>query len=382
MATESQLLAPPTNNSPSAALQLSQAAPTFFASQSSFALPWPLSLLSANESQEKWQIYHNVFTACLQTGDNESAYLCLEELTERFGNGNERVMALQGLYEEATAKNDAELQAVLERYEEILKEDPTLFAIQKRRAALLRSMGKTSEAVVALTALLDASPIDAESWAELADVYLTQGMFEQAIFSLEEVLLCTPNAWNIHARLGEVLFLAGNKAEGSEQLKLLSEAMRRFCRSIELCDDYLRGYYGLKLVSLSAACTKPCGSYIPSTNNNTPDNQPPHPPSANLQLENRNIQNLRLRTSAPSIKDSRKAERGRHCQTVRDHPPQQVWRQGLGRIQRGGTHRRARTAQPGRPECGEVRADRQIVMLCNIPIQSLSEELRFLLVTR
>ena len=250
MATESQLLAPPTNNSPSAALQLSQAAPSFFASQSSFALPWPLSLLSANESQEKWQIYHNVFTACLQTGDNESAYLCLEELTERFGKENERVMALQGLYEEATAKNDTELQAVLERYEEILKEDPTLFAIQKRRAALLRSMGKTSEAVVALTALLDASPIDAESWAELADVYLTQGLFEQAIFSLEEVLLCTPNAWNIHARLGEVLFLAGNKAEGAEQLKLLSEAMRRFCRSIELCDDYLRGYYGLKLVSL------------------------------------------------------------------------------------------------------------------------------------
>jgi len=25
--------------------------------------------------------------------------------------------------------------------------------------------------------------------------------------------------------------------------------MRHFCRSIELCDDYLRGYYGLKLVS-------------------------------------------------------------------------------------------------------------------------------------
>jgi tetratricopeptide (TPR) repeat protein len=332
MATESQLLAPPTNNSPSAALQLSQAAPTFFASQNSFALPWPLSLLSANESQEKWQIYHNVFTACLQTGDNESAYLCLEELTERFGKENERVMALQGLYEEATANNDAELQAVLDRYEEILKEDPTLFAIQKRRAALLRSMGKTSEAVVALTALLDASPIDAESWAELADVYLTQGMFEQAIFSLEEVLLCTPNAWNIHARLGEVLFLAGNKAEGSEQLKLLSEAMRRFCRSIELCDDYLRGYYGLKLVSLSAANIKPCESNMSSTNTTTPDNQPPDPPPANLQLKIRLIQSLRLRTSAPNIKDNREAERGRYCQAVRDHPPQQVRRQGLGRI--------------------------------------------------
>lgn len=25
--------------------------------------------------------------------------------------------------------------------------------------------------------------------------------------------------------------------------------MRRYCRSIELCDNYLRGYYGLKLAS-------------------------------------------------------------------------------------------------------------------------------------
>lgn len=158
-------------------------------------------------------------------------------------------MALQGLYEEATAKNDTELQAVLGRYDELLTEDPALFAVRKRRAALLRSMGKTNEAVTALTELLDASPTDAESWAELADVYLTQGLYEQAVFSLEEVLLVTPNAWNIHARLGEVLFLSANKVEGAEQVKALSEAMRRFCRSIELCDDYIRGYYGLKLVS-------------------------------------------------------------------------------------------------------------------------------------
>lgn len=30
--------------------------------------------------------------------------------------------------------------------------------------------------------------------------------------------------------------------------------MRHFCRSIELCDDYLRGYYGLKLVSRNYLC--------------------------------------------------------------------------------------------------------------------------------
>ena len=30
--------------------------------------------------------------------------------------------------------------------------------------------------------------------------------------------------------------------------KHYAESVKRFCRSIELCDDYLRGYYGLKRV--------------------------------------------------------------------------------------------------------------------------------------
>lgn len=93
-------------------------------------------------------------------------------------------------------------------------------------------------------------------------MYLSQGVYAQAIFALEEVLLLVPTAWNvsrrisrfaaslliifkIHARLGEVLLMATDSdAEGSRQY--LAEALKRFSRSIELCDDYLRGYYGLK----------------------------------------------------------------------------------------------------------------------------------------
>lgn len=54
----------------------------------------------------------------------------------------------------------------------------------------------------------------------------------------------------IHARLGELQFMAATAqgvAGGSYQ-KYMAEAIKRFSRSIELCDDYLRGYYGLKLV--------------------------------------------------------------------------------------------------------------------------------------
>jgi hypothetical protein len=40
---------------------------------------------------------------------------------------------------------------------------------------------------------------------------------------------------------------AESHSDGSEQR--LAEALKRFSRSIELCDDYLRGYYGLKQVT-------------------------------------------------------------------------------------------------------------------------------------
>jgi len=39
-----------------------------------------------------------------------------------------------------------------------------------------------------------------------------------------------------------------SSVEGGSSQKQLAESVKRFCRSIELCDDYLRGYYGLKLV--------------------------------------------------------------------------------------------------------------------------------------
>jgi hypothetical protein len=53
----------------------------------------------------------------------------------------------------------------------------------------------------------------------------------------------------LHAKLGELLYMSTDNPESPEAtLPVLAESVRRFCRSIELCDDYLRGYYGLKLV--------------------------------------------------------------------------------------------------------------------------------------
>lgn len=201
--------------SPADALQLAQQAPTILRNNPKTVSASPLSLLfSAPETADLWTIYENLLLSCLRTGDDEAAYDCLDRLIRRFGADNERIMAFEGLLKEATAETDGKLQVVLKEYEEILKDNAAnivswfpseclkartdwLQPIAKRRVALLRSLGKTTEAITALTTLLDYTPTDAEGWAELAELYLAQGLYSQAIYAMEEVLVLVPNAWNV-----------------------------------------------------------------------------------------------------------------------------------------------------------------------------------------
>ncbi|TLS31435.1 hypothetical protein PpBr36_02392 [Pyricularia pennisetigena] len=254
------LLHPPSHLSPEAARQQATLAPSILNNLPESISSTPLlSLFSAPETAELWITYENLLLACLRTGDDLSAHKCLERLIKRFGDKNERMMAFKGLVKEATAKNNTELEVILKEYDSILAEEENNIPIAKRRIALLRSLDRTPDAVSGLLALVDMSPTDAEAWAELADVYLAQGMYSQAIYALEEVLVLQPNAWNIHARSGEVLYMAATATQSNDAAaaKQLAEAIKRFCRSVELCDDYLRGYYGLKLVTSRLLKDKP-----------------------------------------------------------------------------------------------------------------------------
>jgi len=96
---------------PSDTLSLSQLAPAILNS-------------STVESPEQWALYENLLVSTLTTGDDKSARLVLERLSNRFGMENNRIMALHGLYEESVAIDDRELEDVLKGYEAILKDDP------------------------------------------------------------------------------------------------------------------------------------------------------------------------------------------------------------------------------------------------------------------
>ncbi|PHH91046.1 hypothetical protein CDD83_1885 [Cordyceps sp. RAO-2017] len=244
------LLQPHGRLNPAEALELAQRAPEILRSNPKAFSASPLqSLFSTPETAQIWTIYENLMLSCLRAGDDAAAHECLERLMKRFGDEDERILALRGLAKEAVASNDDDLEKILEEYELLLEQNGANIPIHKRKVALLRSMGKVSESITALNALLDFNSTDSEAWAELADMYLSLGLYPQAIFALEEVLVLMPDAWNIQARLGEVLLMAAGSNTDSGALKHLAESLKRFCRSIELCDDYLRGYYGLKLVT-------------------------------------------------------------------------------------------------------------------------------------
>ena len=191
------LLSPPAQIPPPTALALSQRAPRVLSSSPTSSLPWPLSLLFSRETPETWTIHENLFLSTLRTGDEKAALQLLQRLEARFGDQNERIITLRGIYNEATSKSDDDLEKVFAAYEKILKDDPTNMSIRKRRVAVLKALGRTNDAITAVTTLLHISPTDAEAWAEASELYASTAAWGQAIFCAEEVLLITPNAWTV-----------------------------------------------------------------------------------------------------------------------------------------------------------------------------------------
>ncbi|KAF2854762.1 hypothetical protein T440DRAFT_416315 [Plenodomus tracheiphilus IPT5] len=254
---QANLLSPPSQIPPQTALALSQKAPLILSSAPTSSLPWPLSLLFSRETPESWTIHENLFYAALRTGDEASARSILSRLEDRFGEHNERIITLRGIFNEATAQSNGDLEKVFDGYEKILREDPTNMSIRKRRVAVLKALGRTQDAITAVTMLLQNSPTDAEAWAEASELYAGQQAWGQAIYCAEEVLLITSNAWTAHAHIATLHYLS-TASNTPPSLSALALSLKHFCRSIELNDSYLRGFYGLKLVSskLNAALSE------------------------------------------------------------------------------------------------------------------------------
>lgn len=116
------LLRPQGHVSCAEALKVSQLAPEILKSNPRVFPTSPLgSLFAAPETGDVWTVYENLLLSCLRTGDDKAAQDCLERIVVRFGEKDERVMALSGLVQEAKATNNNDLEKILKEYEAILE---------------------------------------------------------------------------------------------------------------------------------------------------------------------------------------------------------------------------------------------------------------------
>ena len=85
-----------------------------------------------------------------------------------------------------------------ESYRENVKTDASDAASIKRIISLYKHQGKLAECVQELNAYLAIYQCDAESWWELAEIYLGENEYEKAAFCFEELIIINPHNPLVH----------------------------------------------------------------------------------------------------------------------------------------------------------------------------------------
>lgn len=125
-----------------------------------------------------------------------------------------------------------------------LRHTGDLYVLQKRKVSLLCGSKNKKRYIEGLLRLIDMRPLDYGNWCELAQVYYDNGQLEECHYCLLEVLVGVPMAYNIWAKMGEISLLL-DKLSSKNGQEYLKNAVRYFSRSVEICDNYSRGWCGL-----------------------------------------------------------------------------------------------------------------------------------------
>lgn len=200
---------------------------------------WESKLMSKIDQlgNEKYLVLEQVCVAALDCDRLSLAEYCMKILKKAFP-GSLRVNKYHAMYMEALEMYDD----ALEFLDTIIKRDETNAAPRKRKVAILKAKGKTTEAIQELTEYLKKFMSDQEAWHELCDLYLQEHEYLKAAFCMEELILHNPHNHLIHQRYAEIKYSEG----GYENVEL---AKAYFCQAIKLNPNNVRALYGLLLAA-------------------------------------------------------------------------------------------------------------------------------------
>lgn len=128
----------------------------------------------------------------------------------------------------------------------------------KRRITIAREARDMPRAIQLLNEYLAVYMSDMEAWLELADLYLQQGMFSNAAFCYEELILASPQNFHLYVRYADIRYTMG----GVENLEI---AKKNYCFALELTPKDTkhsnnRAWFGLALTTHSLALQASQGS--------------------------------------------------------------------------------------------------------------------------
>jgi tetratricopeptide (TPR) repeat protein len=195
---------------------------------------------------EYWENLEQKFIHSLENREFVIAKNYFSKFINKFGKDSKRIKKLQGLLYESEEK----YEEADNLYRELLKKDPTNTFIMKRQICIRKSLGDINTTIKLLNEYLKIFMADSEAWQELADLYISQQMYKNAAFCIEEVILSSSQNYHLYSRYGEILYTLG----GYDNLKL---ARKYFCYSLELYQkSNLRALYGILMTTISISLTK------------------------------------------------------------------------------------------------------------------------------
>ncbi|CAN6655716.1 ER membrane protein complex subunit 2 [Trichomonascus vanleenenianus] len=203
-------------------------------------------LTSSQGSMDEETLYtllRQHFHLALLTGNDAIAKVTIQRMSDRFGEKAPEIGVLKAEYIELT-------ETVGEAQKYLSSRDATDFSAFKRKTVVLKQKGDYKMFIQEMLKYVDVMPTDAEAWAELAEAYVKTNHYSEAVHALQEVVVQLPQAYNMFARIGEVLHIGATVSHNTvEQIDKLKLSLQHFLRSVELCSVYVRGWSGVYVVA-------------------------------------------------------------------------------------------------------------------------------------
>ncbi|AMD22994.1 HHR225Cp [Eremothecium sinecaudum] len=183
--------------------------------------------------------------------DDIEAEVVYRRISDRLGENSPKMHVMKATLLQIT-EGDLKAVTYLKRLrDEVLEFDTDsadyLF-IEKKILAIERATLSQEVYIGKMLSLLEKFPLDGELWWALASEYSSIGQFDKAAYCLEEVIVIAPFAYNVFAKLGEVLYYSATCGKKLNKV-VLQEALDNCLRAVELSETCLKAWSFIAVIS-------------------------------------------------------------------------------------------------------------------------------------